>query len=214
MKKIALTTLALALSVPAMANTLANNLYVQADAGYSQLKASGDTLDIDGGDASVRVAVGTTVGQTRYALDYTRFGGADHSTYGNRTFAANEVAFIPAGTYTVENNTEVDAHSVGVSAYYDFANNSKLTPYVGGRVALNRISRENNQEIHVAFNDFDMSEAGVHKNNVGLGVSAGVAYRILPALTADAGVEYNYLGKIEDYKVDQYGAKVGLRYQF
>lgn len=52
------------------------------------------------------------------------------------------------------------------------------------------------------------------KTKVGAGVLAGVQYAVSPQLAVDAGVEYNYLGKLEDVKVNQYGAKLGLRYNF
>ncbi|MGL4051313.1 opacity family porin, partial [Pasteurella multocida] len=33
-------------------------------------------------------------------------------------------------------------------------------------------------------------------------------------VSLNAGIEYNRLGKIDGVKVNQYGAKVGLRYDF
>lgn len=215
MKKFTLLALTLALSAPAMAN----NFYAQADVGFSQLTAENNNQavmhkELDSSDVSARVAVGMKQGQARYALDYTRFGTAEQSTYATKTLAANEIAAIPAGTYGVENSTEIDVHSIGASAYYDFATNSKFTPYVGARVSVNRLNLEQGQELEQGFADYDVKEEGKSKTNFGAGVSAGVSYQVLPALSLDVGAEYNYLGKIEGYTVNQYGAKAGVRYQF
>lgn len=190
------------------------NLYVQADLGYSHTTAKANANSIKGGDGLGRVAIGTATGQMRYAADYTHFGGADHTTHGTRVVNANEIPFIPAGTYGLESTTEIDAQSLGVSAYYDFASTGKLTPYVGARIGFNRLSVETDHELQQGFADYDLHDTAKHKNNIGGGVSVGASYRVMPTLAVDVGAEYNHLGKVEDYTVNQYGAKVGVRYQF
>lgn len=215
MKQLSLFAFALALSAPAMATPL----YVQADTGFSHITAKNNSQTaqpqkMDGNDVVGRIAVGAKTGAVRYALDYTRFGNAEHTTHGSKTLSANEVAFIPAGTYPVENTKEIDVHSIGVATYYDLPSYGKLTPYVGARVAVNRLSHEQNQELQQGFADYDLSEQSKHKNNVGAGVVVGASYQVLPAIAVDVGAEYNHFGKVEGYKLNQYGAKAGVRYQF
>lgn len=199
---------------PAMTPSLPSNVYVQGDIGYSNLTAKADAQDLKGDEAFGRVAVGMTQAQTRYAVDYTHFGTAERHEHGTRTLAAGEVPLVAAGTYPVVYGTELDAQSVGVSAYYDFKGASKLVPYVGARVGVNRLSRETTEELQHGFFDHDLNEHTQNKTTFGVGVGAGVSYQVLPALSVDAGAEYSYLGKLEDATVSQYGAKVGVRYQF
>lgn len=52
------------------------------------------------------------------------------------------------------------------------------------------------------------------KTKFSYGVLAGVQYNLADNLWLNAGIEDNYLGKIEDIKVHQYSAKVGLRCSF
>lgn len=213
MKKQALALFG-AIAIGTSATATPHNLYVQADTGYAHLTAKEPAQTLDGGDALARVAVGVVKSQTRFSADYTRFGSAEHKTHATKTLVAGEVPFLPAGDYPVERTTELDAQSLGVSAHYDFTNDSKITPYVGARLGVNRLSREVSQELQHGFADYDLSEQAKHKTSVGVGVSAGVSYRVLPAVSADVGAEYHHLGKMDDTKASQYGAKVGVRYQF
>ncbi|MDO4426805.1 MAG: opacity family porin [Moraxella sp.] len=198
----------------AMTPSLPSNVYVQGDVGYSHLTAKEDAQDLKGDEVFGRVAVGRTHGQARYAVDYTHFGTAERHEHGTRTLAAGEVPLVAAGTYPVVHSTELDAQSVGVSGYYDFKGVGKLTPYVGARVGVSRLSRETTEELQHGFFDHDLSEHTQNKTTFGVGAGAGVSYQVLPALPVDAGAEYNYLGKLENATVSQYGAKVGVRYQF
>lgn len=109
--------------------------------------------------------------------------------------------------------------SLGLSAIYDFQAMSGFTPYVGLRAGINQLKSEANGRyatLHsatgpVVLEAFSESEK---KTKVGVGALAGVQYAINQNLALDAGVEYNHLGKIDDTKVNQYGAKVGVRYNF
>ncbi|MDO4894724.1 opacity family porin [Moraxella sp.] len=217
MKKTIFAAAALALSAQALAIELPSSnspYYAQADVGYSHINAKHTGETVKEGDVAFRVALGRTYGNTRYAVDYTRFGGAEKRVYSAKTVAAGEMPFVPAGTYTLENSNDVEVHSVGVSAYYDFAKMNQFTPYVGARLGVNRLSHDIGEDLHIGGEDYDISGHSINKTQVGAGVSAGVQYEINPALTLDVGAEYNHFGKVEDIKVHQYGAKVGLRYNF
>lgn len=209
MSLVAMTTSAMAMTTPTL-----GGMYVEGDVGFSKLSAKQGNQEATGNNPSLTLAVGKQVGQVRYEVDYSYFGNAEQKTFGTKTITANQIPFVPAGQYPLESTTDIDAHSVGVSAYYDLTTNGKLTPYVGARVGINHLSREVSEELHQGFADYDISEQTTNKTGVGAGLNIGATYQILPKVSVNAGAQYHYLGKIDDTKVNQYGAKVGVRYQF
>ncbi|VEG12717.1 opacity family porin [Moraxella cuniculi] len=207
MKKIALAAVLAGVSSMASANLLnTDNLYVQGNVGYSKLQAKqGDKISDN--NTSYSVAVGKDLGDVRVAIDYTGYGKVERR---DRSF----------NTTRTLDNRELKTQSVGISAIYDFQPVSGFTPYVGGRLGINQLKYEGaTARTEVVAPNTVMRTASTteeKKTGVGAGVLAGVQYNINPQLAVDAGVEYNYLGKIGpfDAKVDQYGAKLGLRYNF
>lgn len=98
---------------------------------------------------------------------------------------------------------EVSSDSIGASAIYDFQTTSNLTPYAGVRVGVNYVKTRAKGAVK-----YDKTD----EYKMAAGVSVGAQYHINPKIAVDGGVEYNYLGKgVAD---DQYGAKVGVRYNF
>lgn len=201
-----LYVLALLLSV----NT---DYYVQGDVGVSHLSAkSAQTVNDVSGRTSI--LVGAQKNQFRYAADYTYFGNVEQKAFGAKTVAEGEIAFVPAGNYGLETTSDIETHSLGVSAFYDFENAGKLTPYVGARLGVNHLNHEVSNELRQGFADYDLNEFANSKVSVGAGVMAGASYQMLPQIHLDAKAEFNHLGKVENTKVNQYGATVGVRYQF
>lgn len=211
MKKLLLVAALAGLSTAASANPLVNNgYYVQGDVGYSKLNFKFDDEKIKDDDVGYTVAVGKDTGMVRYALDYTNFGKIKGS--------GTDVTELPNGAVKKEVYWgELKAHSLGLSAIYDFETVSGFTPYVGGRLGVNQVKVEDSEVVtttaplSITQETYYDSEK---KTKVGFGVLAGAQYAINPQLAVDAGLEYNYLGKFEEAKVHQYGAKVGLRYNF
>ena len=84
-----------------------------------------------------------------------------------------------------------------------------MKPYVGGRVALNRVS-------------FDTTENGTgytehyhhRETKTGIGIVAGVGYDITQNIALDAGYRYNYWGKFDGVKVDSHEVSAGVRVKF
>lgn len=113
--------------------------------------------------------------------------------------------------------TSVKTQSIGLSAIYDFQTVSGFTPYAGVRLGINQLKYEENVKYSTIINGAYTvgSESYSSKDTkVGAGVLAGVQYAINPQLAVDVAAEYNHLGKVDDIKFNQYGAKVGLRYNF
>lgn len=196
MKKLLLATLLAGTSTFAMANV--SDLYVQGNIGVSKLETKADGEKYKDSNTGFAVVVGKDLGNVRYALDYTLYGKIkDHDSW--------------EGGY---DNLEFKAHSVGVSAIYDFQAVSGFTPYAGVRAGVNQFKLDWNGQDTAIDGTIESDSGSIKKTKVGVGVLAGVQYAINPQLALDAGVEYNYLGKVEDTKFNQYGAKVGLRYNF
>lgn len=193
MKNLILGTVLAGLSSVAFANT--SGWYVQGDLGVSKLQGKDSSGQLKDDALTGRVAVGKDTGDVRIAGDYTYFGKAEQQS----------------SIATISHNAEINAHSVGLSAIYDFNTNSTLTPYVGARLGLNKIEFNSNTQV----GSLNTSSYLEDKTTVGVGALAGVQYSVNPNIAINAGAEYNYLGKIaNDAKVDQYSANVGLRYNF
>lgn len=205
MKKLLLATLLAGTSTLAMAN---DGLYVQANVGASKLEAKEDGDKFKDNNTGYTIAVGKDTGAVRYQADYTNFGKIKE----NGSEGESGTADYSEWTATLK------AQSLGVSAIYDFQTVSGFTPYAGVRVGINQLNfKAHDVSTAVASNgalENISSSESVKKTKVGAGVLAGVQYAVSPQFAVDAGVEYNYLGKFEDTKVSQYGAKVGLRYNF
>ncbi|OOS08384.1 Opacity protein [Moraxella cuniculi DSM 21768] len=228
MKKMILATVLAGVSSVAFANVLGDGLYVQGNVGYAKLQTKEGNQKLKDNSTSFGVAFGKDTGNVRYAVDYTNFGTLEQKqTVVFDADMRNLVAditrqvtgrsvFISSAKANVV--TKVKAQSLGMSAIYDFANNSAFTPYAGLRVGVNQLKADVAVTTDMVING--VASSNTQKANkakstkVGAGVVAGVQYAINPQLAVDAGVEYNYLGKFDKIKADQYGAKVGLRYNF
>ena len=217
MKKLILATVLAGLSTAAAANVLVNNgYYVQADLGYSNLEAKyNDNRPNDNKLEDKGLGYGISFGKdtdlARYALDYTNYGKINSSyTYQPQTNTNTSIT----------SSGELKAQSLGLSAIYDFDTVSGFTPYAGARVGINQIKSTVSTVTTTAAAQSRTTHSQKQENKVGFGVLAGAQYAINPQLSVDAGVEYNYLGKYDkldtdsNLKAHQYGAKVGLRYNF
>lgn len=195
MKKLLLAALLTSTSTLAMAQISTDGLYVQGNVGVSKfnIKANGEKFKDNA--AQYTIAVGKDMGTARLQADYTNFGNfKENGSRGNRGEAGYE-----------EWKGSLKFHSLGVSAIHDIKTATELMPYVGVRVGVNQMKFD--------YQNLD-TKITKKSNKVGVGAVAGVQYAFNPQLALDAGVEYHYLGKIESLKVNQYGAKVGLRYNF
>lgn len=208
MKKLMLATVLASTSTLAMAGAF-DGLYVQGDVGLSKLEVKVDGDKAKDNNTGYSIALGKDMGVLRYQADYTDFGKVEEKgSDGDLSIVGND-----------EWTATLKAQSLGVSAIYDFKPVFGVTPYAGLRLGINQLKAEdsgrsstidptNNQQTIISYHESDK------KTKVGVGVLAGVQYAFTPKLALDTGVEYHHLGKVEDYKFNQYGVKVGLRYNF
>ncbi len=184
------TTLAMTLGALLFSGVASANWYVEGDAGYSRLKTSGGLpSSVSDGSFSPSVAVGYKINDWRFALDYTYYGKGDED------FGAGE--------------NEVKAYGFGLAAYYDFDLGTSLTPYLGARISANHIKV--NSDFNNVSDYFHFSNSNTE---FGYGGIIGVTYNFAPSWDLNVAAEYNRLGEVNDVKVNQYGAKIGVRYTF
>ena len=122
---------------------------------------------------------------------------------GDMRYAADYTYFGKADDVKDGVKTKVTSNSVGFSAIHDFDTQTNLVPYVGARIGVNYVKSEVSNAVRKVSED---------EIKLAAGATVGVQYNVSPAIALDAGVEYNYLGKGVTH--DQYGAKVGVRYNF
>lgn len=199
MKKTALAILFGAFAVATSANA---SWYAQADLGYSKVKTSNLELrDLNDGTFNPALAVGYDFGDWRLAVDYSHYGKI------NGNYRYSEAGSVTTGT------TSLRVTGLGVSAIYDFNINSVISPYVGVRLAQNLLSIKDSSTTTSAGLTVIDSESE-KKTRTGYGIVAGAQYQLAPNWLFNAGVEYNQLGKVDGVKVNQYGLKAGIRFNF
>ncbi|OOF50621.1 hypothetical protein BKK54_05925 [Rodentibacter genomosp. 1] len=201
--------LALAIGTLAVAFAANANWYVQGDLGYSKIKTSGD-IDFNKNKFTPSLAVGYKLGNTRFALDYTYYGKSSHSELSTYDGADSTGAHI---RLTGPEKSELKVNSFGFSAIYDIDLNSPIVPYIGARLSYNTVKY--NSHFYASNGNDSYSESNSSKDHkVGYGVLAGVSYNFAPNWAVNGGIEYNRLGSFDDVKINQYGVKAGIRYEF
>ncbi|EEV24989.1 porin opacity type [Actinobacillus minor 202] len=197
------TIFALALSTFALSATAsATNWYAEGNLGYSKVKTSGLAYsELNDSAFTPSVAVGYRLNDLRFALDYTHYGKASDSYVVN------------ADDSVISNNFDLKIQSVGFSALYDIDLGSSLKPYVGVRLALNKI-KENSNYTEVSTGYTERGSESESYTKVGYGAVLGATYDLTPNWAVNANIEYNRLGKVDDVKINQYGTKIGVRYSF
>ncbi|OOF39695.1 hypothetical protein BKK49_07565 [Rodentibacter rarus] len=202
--------LALAIGALAVVSTANANWYVQGDLGYSKIKSSGDDTNFSKNKFTPSLTVGYKLSNTRFALDYTYYGKSSHSELSSYDGADLTGAHIHL---TGPEKSELKLNSFGFSAIYDIDLNSPIVPYIGARLSYNTFKFDRHFYATNGTDSYSESNS-LKEHKFGYGVLAGVSYNFAPNWAVNGGIEYNRLGKFNDVKVNQYGAKVGLRYEF
>lgn len=196
MKKTALAILLGALTFSTIASA---NWYAEGNLGYSKLKTSGDVDKLSDSSFSPSIAIGYKINDWRFAVDYTYYGKMDEQVYS-----------FTLGSYHAHRNDKIKAYGLGFSAYYDFDLNSALKPYVGVRIASNHVKWEDNYEDTAGQTEYDSDS----ETKFGYGAVIGATYNLAPHWDLNVAAEYNRIAKFENAKINQYGAKAGIRYTF
>ena len=102
-------------------------------------------------------------------------------------------------------NAGVKANGFGLSAIYDFDYGSDFVPYVGARLAANKLKYSAGYA--AAGQRFSSSKS---KTKAGYGLLLGFGYKLSNEMTLDAGYRYNHM----DSDLNAHEVAVGLRYYF
>ena len=102
-------------------------------------------------------------------------------------------------------NAGVKANGFGLSAIYDFDYGSDFVPYVGARLAANKLKYSAGYA--AAGQRFSSSKS---KTKAGYGLLLGFGYKLSNEMTLDAGYRYNHM----DSDLNAHEVSVGLRYYF
>ncbi len=165
-------------------------------------------LDLGGG-FSGDVGVGYDFGAIRTELTYGYSRGSL-----NAVGAANPIGFGAFGIVPFTNNVSgiINKNDVLASVYYDFENNSRWTPYIGGGIGYTNLSTPS-----FSLNGFPTNS--VNKGLFGWQAKVGVTYAM--SYNSDVYLEGVYQGaggySSENLTFDSFnswGGKIGFRYRF
>ena len=166
------------------------------------------TLDLGGG-FSGDVGIGYDFGALRTELTY----GYSRASL-NGVSATNPIGFGVFGLVPTTNNVSgaINKNDVLVSLYYDFENNSRWTPYIGGGIGYTNLSTPS-----FTFNGIPSNS--VNKGLFGWQAKAGVSYAM--SYNTDLYLEGVYQGaggySTDNLSFDSFnswGGKLGFRYRF
>lgn len=192
MKKSTFTAALLAvLGTVAAPSVFAQGYYVQGDLGLVNLRAKTELKEFNSFNdwkksykesaLLPRVSAGYDFGTFRVAGDYTHYKKATSSTG-----AAN---------------SETKTQGIGVSAIYDIPLGMMVKPYVGARLAVNKVKQA------ASAPGFSSTSS---ETKLTPGLMAGFGYQVDRNTTIDAGYRYNHF----DSKLKAHEATVGVRYTF
>lgn len=195
--------------------------YIQANVGLSGYDMNLNSSILDGrvkdNDTFARLAVGGNSGNFRYALDYTHYGTIDDMEVSTR-----KDNFVGLVNVTEKAGYAVKSEGVGLSLIADLKDeNSKIAPYVGTRLSVNRsdVAMVSTASVWGVTDGVLVATDG-KATTVGVGAVLGLQYHVTPKIALDMSTEYNHLGKIDakddegSIKLNQLGASVGARLSF
>ncbi|WP_053067703.1 opacity family porin [Muribacter muris] len=167
--------------------------FVKGDLGYGKLSLKAPGVTFKKNNFSQAIGAGYDYGDFRLSLDYTH----------NQKLKSEDNRF---GSSV---KADLTVHQIGFNAVYRFANESAVEPYLGARISANFV----NSNTYIREPGLTL-ETETSDLRTGYGALAGVEFKLADHLNADVGVQYDYLGKIDNVKVQNIGVKTGLRYTF
>lgn len=157
------------------------------------------------------LGVGYDFGKFRTELTYVRTTGSLDSVKVNSG----------ANSGTISATSDVSTDSLFVSGYFDFANKSKWTPYVGAGIGYTKLKADpivGSVTIGGTASTGTLTERG-NEDLFGYQAKVGVSYAATPALSVYAEGTYQgtegFTAASTKYEgLDTFGGKIGVRYYF
>lgn len=120
--------------------------------------------------------------------------------FGNFRAALDYTRYGKASTSLEDGDTvTLKTNSLGFSYIYDFQYSPKLNPFLGIRLSYNKYTASLPRYIELENN-----------STAGIGVLGGIQYKLSKQLSLNTNLEYNRMS----VDIGQFGAKVGLRFDF
>ncbi len=209
MKKVLVVLFSLALFVGFSVTTASAGVYISGNLGAVFLNDSDvDTADFDGdielsfdNGGVAAFAFGTTIGNA----------GRIEVELASRVSDIDEVDFEHLGKFDVDG--DITAVSLMGNAYYDFKNESRITPFIGGGFGFSNVEVDVDEISDIDDTDFkDDDDVMAYQIMLGIGFAAteqlsiDLQYRYFA--TADPEIDN------EDYEYQTHNVMLGLRYSF
>lgn len=118
-------------------------------------------------------------------------------------------------------SNDLKSQSLMVNGYYDLANKSKFTPYLGAGIGLTRVK---NDYVNLDYPDYNLSKSD---NHFTWSTSIGVSYNVANNVDLDLSYSYVDLGKFRfgkdfkeydseetSFKLNSQDYSLGIRYTF
>jgi len=207
MKKVLIILFSLAVFVGFFVSTASAGVYISGNLGAVFLNdadiddGSGDNDEISFDNGGVATfAVGTTIGSA----------GRIEVELGSRVSDFDKVDYEYYGKYDVDG--DVTTVSLMGNAYYDFKNESRITPFVGGGLGFANVEADVEEIGGYEINEKDDDNVMAYQMMLGIGFAA------TEQLSID--LQYRYFGTADpelegdDYEYQSHNIMLGLRYNF
>ncbi|WP_255733909.1 opacity family porin [Neisseria sp. Dent CA1/247] len=191
-----------------------SGIFVQPEAALSQINIKNNkNLAYSKNSFSPRLTVGYDFGNHfRIGVDYTHYKPLHFSGSGTFNYKLKLTKKIKTNIkLKYRDEGRVRFNSAGLSAAYDFPLSDKVKPYVGARLAHNRIDVRIKKTLPQVGKTVHFHKK---KSGLGAGVSAGVGFKLNEKAVMDVGYRYNYWGKFQHVKIHRNEIAAGLRVTF
>ncbi|MBQ8345981.1 MAG: porin family protein [Alphaproteobacteria bacterium] len=210
MKKLFLLLTAFAVFYPLGAKAQDFAPYVSAKGVMTDLSASLDGYDIDYENLGLNVALGTKVNENMRVEFEIAYRGEDSV---NESYVYEDSGYLYGG----QDDISLSTMSYMINGYYDFYNQSSLTPYVGLGLGLAKVKYENEWWEDSSMGIFS-GKWKASKTKMVWNVAAGLSYKINEKTNLDLGyryVDYGSFSKEEskfETKANEFS--LGVRFAF
>jgi opacity protein-like surface antigen len=175
--------------------------------GFNSTTSGSYITNFNGGDESDStfgggIAVGYDFGAAGYSpfrteLEFLARGGAE-ADFGRKTTGINTLLPPAINAVETDNRLSVKAYTVFANAYYDFANNSNFTPYIGGGLGAAYLDTAADIDLYGITSPDGWSMGGDGTRwNFAWNVGGGVAYQISETMALDLNYRYTNFGEAE-----------------
>ncbi len=182
MKKLFLLLTAVAVFYPFGAKAQDFAPYVSAKGVMTDLSASLNGYDIDYENLGLNVALGTKVNENMRVEFEIAYRGEDSV---NESYVYEDSGFLYGG----QDDISLSTMSYMINGYYDFYNQSSLTPYVGLGLGLAKVKYENEWWEDSPMGIFS-GKWKASKTKMVWNVAAGLSYKINEKTNLDLGYRY------------------------